>query len=437
LELLSKLHKVFTTAMATHVKPAPRYATSDWHTSNHTLSTNSERQQTASHDIRQEGRFLRNETDNKTKWDQLDNNTRLADRVDNIRKWKDILEKTLADLDKEIQDLSDSKDETERSLEAKNLPTDVNIENLVTREGRQNIDLVEDEVEDQLHNEQKVIEGIKKQLQQKVDESFEQLCVLQEARQQVLADLQDKNVALGIDVDQYNLTEESSGISYKPDPLRVPKGSTTPQQWEDFSRYNKERADAEMASSRRLREAIHHTLQQTDNDLQAQDTASDYALRKRIHEFERAIDQLNWQKKNTEEEIADMENDICRINDAIRAKINPMKLAQTRLENRTYRPNVELCRDNPQYGLTDEVKQLEATKRALEEKLKQSQHALDGLEQNLHRLNEDLHCKTNSLRLDQQSLDARVKLKSAMPPTATEYNMTLTGMSREKSKILA
>jgi tektin-2 len=75
----------------------------------------------------------------------------------------------------------------------------------------------------------------------------------------------------------------------------------------------------------------------------------------------------------TEEEIAEMEEDIRRLNDAIRAKINPMKLAQTRLENRTYRPNTELCRDSPQYGLTDEVKQLEATKRALEEKLRQSQ----------------------------------------------------------------
>ena len=72
--------------------------------------------------------------------------------------------------------------------------------------------------------EKEVIEGIKKQLQTKIDESFEQLCVLQEARQQILADLQDKNVALGIDVDQYNLTEESPGISYKPNSLRVPKG---------------------------------------------------------------------------------------------------------------------------------------------------------------------------------------------------------------------
>lgn len=78
----------------------------------------------------------------------------------------------------------------------------------------------------------------------------------------------------------------------------------------------------------------------------------------------------------TEEEIEELLNDIRGIEAAIRAKINPTKLAQTRLENRTYRPNVELCRDAPQYGLTDEVKQLEATKRSLEEKLKQAKYVL-------------------------------------------------------------
>lgn len=68
-----------------------------------------------------------------------------------------------------------------------------------------------------------------------------------------------------------------------------------------------------------------------------------------------------------------MEEDIRSLEQKIRDKINPTKLAQTRLENRTYRPNVELCRDEPQYGLTDEVKQLAATKAALEEKLRQAQ----------------------------------------------------------------
>ncbi|KAL3869713.1 hypothetical protein ACJMK2_042364 [Sinanodonta woodiana] len=422
--------------MATEVKPTTRFQPPDWFTSNYTISTNAERQREASHQVRQEGRFLRNETDSQTKWDQHSNNVRLADRVDAIRKWKEILEKTLADIDKEISDLSEAKELTEQALEAKNLPTDVALECLTTREGRHSIDLVQDEPENQLHKEVEVIEGIKKQLQQKISESFEQLCLLQEARQQLQADLQDKNIALGIDIDQYNLTDRSSNISYKPDSLRVPKGSTTPMQWEDFSRYNKERAEAEMKASTRLREAIHHTLQQTENDLEAQRLATEYAFRKRIHEFERAKDELEWQKKNTEEEIAEMENDIRGIEEAIRAKINPTKLAQTRLENRTYRPNVELCRDAPQYGLTDEVKQLEATKRALEEKLRQAKHALDGLQNNLHRINTDLALKINSLNLDNRSMDIRKRLVTR-PATKLDRNLTLTGIERERSKILA
>ena len=56
----------------------------------------------------------------------------------------------MSELDREIAALSNSKDALEEALEAKNLPTEVNVENLVTREGRRDIDVVEDEVEDLL-----------------------------------------------------------------------------------------------------------------------------------------------------------------------------------------------------------------------------------------------------------------------------------------------
>ena len=65
--------------------------------------------------------------------------------------WKEILEKTLADLDKEISDLSEAKELTEDALEAKNIPTDTVVENLTIRESRHGIDIVQDEVENQLH----------------------------------------------------------------------------------------------------------------------------------------------------------------------------------------------------------------------------------------------------------------------------------------------
>ena len=46
---------------------------------------------------------------------------------------------------------------------------------------------------------------------------------------------------------------------------------------------------------------------------------------------------------------------------AVKAKENPLKLAETRLENRTNRPHMELCRDEPQDGLTMEVQALRDT----------------------------------------------------------------------------
>lgn len=63
---------------------------------------------------------------------------------------QDILERMLAKVDREITDLSDSKESLEVWLEDMNQPTHVNIENLVTREGRRDGDIVQDAVEDEL-----------------------------------------------------------------------------------------------------------------------------------------------------------------------------------------------------------------------------------------------------------------------------------------------
>lgn len=73
--------------------------------------------------------------------------------------------------------------------------------------------------------------------------------------------------------------------------------TTTPQQWEDFSRYNWQRAQAEIGSGQRLREAIFFTLSDVANNLEAQAQATELALRRRKHELEQALDELLWQKK--------------------------------------------------------------------------------------------------------------------------------------------
>lgn len=67
------------------------------------------------------------------------------------------------------------KEATERALQAKNLPLDVSVECLTLRESRRAIDVVRDLAEEELRKEVKVIDKAKRELQQKVNEAFEQL----------------------------------------------------------------------------------------------------------------------------------------------------------------------------------------------------------------------------------------------------------------------
>ncbi|XP_012979296.1 tektin-2 [Mesocricetus auratus] len=392
------------------LKPSQRYQLSDWRTNSYLLSTNAERQRDASHQIRQEARVLRNETNNQTVWDEHDNRVRLAERIDTVNRWKEMLDKCLTDLDAEIDSLAQVKESAEQNLQAKNLPLDVAIECLTLRESRRDIDVVRDPVEEELLKEVEVIEATKKALQQRVSQAFQQLCLLQEVRQQLCSDHRDKMESLDIDRGCLSLNLTSPNISLKINPTRVPKDSTTLKEWDDFSRFNKNHADAEIKASIELREAVALTIAQTNNELEAQRVATEFAFRKRQREIESVYSELRWQEKNTLEEIEQLQEDIRRLEEDLRRKMMNLKLAHTRLESRTYRPNIELCRDQTQHGLIDELHQLEATISTLKQKLAQIQDALDALFKHLARLQADIACKTNTMLLDTKCMDARRKL---------------------------
>lgn len=133
-------------------KPSVKFNPADWHTNKHAISADAEKTRTVSFQVRQEGRFLKNETDNQTWWDEHDNNRRLADRLDEIEEWRQILRYAIRDIDKEIDAIHVSKGVCENMLNDMRVPLDVNIENHVTREGRLGVDLVRDEPEAELTN---------------------------------------------------------------------------------------------------------------------------------------------------------------------------------------------------------------------------------------------------------------------------------------------
>ena len=96
-----------------------------------------------------------------------------------------------------------------------------------------------------------------------------------------------------------------------------------------------------------------------------------------------------------------MEDNIHRLTTGIQDKEAPLKVSETRLDNRTDRPNVELCRDAVQYRLVEEVGELHGSVAALQDKLAQSEGSLKGLVRRQLELEEDIEVKANSLFIDE------------------------------------
>lgn len=73
--------------------------------------------------------------------------------------------------------------------------------------------------------------------------------------------------------------------------------------------------------------------------------------------------------QQTEQEIVEVEAEIEGLEQSLADKVPPMMVVHTRLENRTLRPNVELCRDTSQYGMVEEVAEIAESQLQLQEKL--------------------------------------------------------------------
>lgn len=96
-----------------------------------------------------------------------------------------------------------------------------------------------------------------------------------------------------------------------------------------------------------------------------------------------------------------MEENIDCLMSAIAAKEAPLKLAHTRLNNRSQRPNVELCRDGVQYGLIEEVTVIGESIFRLQETLVSATASLKGLVRKQVEIEDDLAIKTNTLLIDE------------------------------------
>lgn len=73
--------------------------------------------------------------------------------------------------------------------------------------------------------------------------------------------------------------------------------------WVDHCKFIKQKADATLEESKKIRESMYVPRERARNDLKAQNDSTNFALRKRIYETQRIKNELDWQRLNVNNTI--------------------------------------------------------------------------------------------------------------------------------------
>lgn len=351
---------------------------------------------------RHESRQLAAETEALAQRTQADSNRKVGERLQDIHCWKSELQREVGELIAETELLLAQKQRLERALDATAVPFSIVTDNLQCRERRQHPDLVNDYVEKELLKEAELIRNIQELLKRTIMQAVNQIRLNREHKHVCEMDWSDKVEAYNIDETCAGYHNQSTAVQFHPHSTKFEESASTPETWAKFTQENLVRAERERLASCNLRELIDCILRDTAEDLRLQCDAVNLAFGRRLEELEDARHKLEHHLHKTLREITDQEHNVAELKQAIKDKEVPLKVAETRLYQRSYRPNVELCRDTAQLRLVSEVEELNMSLSALREKLLEAEQSLRNLEDTRMSLEKDIAVKTNSLFIDRQ-----------------------------------
>ncbi|NXN33000.1 TEKT4 protein, partial [Nycticryphes semicollaris] len=333
---------------------------------------------------------------------QQDSTAAVGQRLEDIHFWKSQLQKEIEDLDAETCLLAAQKLRLERALDATEVPYAIATDNLQCRERRQALDLVCDEVERELLKEADLIRSIQELLKRTLTQARNQMRINREHKEVCEIDWSDKVETYNIDDKCGRYSNQSTNIQFHPTSVKFEESASTQETWAKFSHDNIYRAEREKLASISLRDLIDNILHDTSEDMRKQCAAVNEAFAKHCEELYDKKHKLEHHLKKILKEIGFQEANIAALKQAIKDKEAPMKVAQTRLYDRSFRPNIDLCRDEAQFRLVSEVEELTESIKSLKKKLLESEQSLRNLEDTRMNLEKEIAVKTNSIFIDKQ-----------------------------------
>uniref|UniRef100_A0A3P8SE74 Tektin n=1 Tax=Amphiprion percula TaxID=161767 RepID=A0A3P8SE74_AMPPE len=392
-----------------------RYTPDDWYKSNQNNYRESESSRKSAERLRKDTLRLMQDREQLTRRTQENTSKNIGERLNDIIFWRSELSHETDNMVTEIAALNEVKRRLERALAETEGPLQVSQECLYHREKRMSIDLVHDDVEKDLIKEVSVIKSCQERMRRHLDRAVAQLVSNRAAQHELERDMSDKVAAQRIDDRCHHLRNTSDGIGYYRGIDRLDPSLSLPDSWSKFTDDNILHSQSERAASHKLRDEIEILLNTTSSEMWNQFNNVNVAFTNRISETADTKNSLQTHLAKTLQEIFQTEMLIESLKKALRDKECPLKVAQTRLEERTHRPNVELCRDNPYHRLVSEVREIEDTIHKLQERLIEAENTLQTLVKTKVTLEHDLSIKANSLFLDQEKCMSMRKSFPSMP----------------------
>ncbi|XP_023795242.1 tektin-1 [Cyanistes caeruleus] len=387
--------------MARLLQDPSKFHPSEWYIANNMQRARTESQKSRSECMIAESWRLVDEIEKTTQKTQSDVNKKLEQRREEIKFWKQELDNKLEQIVHETEILLTFKNRLERALEGCKEQLVIAQKCLLYRQRRVGIDLVYDEVEQELVKEAEVIQGIIALLGRTLEQTNEQIRQNRSAKYNLEMDLKDKFTALTIDDYCASLTNDTPHIIYAENAMKLEANFVSPEDWIDFSNINVEKADKQRNNSLALKALIDGILSQTANDMRKQCEMVNTAFRNWIKEVKDAKHKLETLLAMVMDETASQEKNIAALKKAIADKEGPVKVAQTRLEARNHRPNVELCYDTVHSSLMSEVQEITKNIQRLKDALAQAEIELKSLSRRQLSLEEEIKVKENTLYIDE------------------------------------
>lgn len=389
-----------SSGLATSGFRTAKYLLEEWQQGGYTSYYQAFSDRDCSEKVRHEAKQLAAECEARAQRSQADTTKKLGERLLDIHFWRSELEREIRDVTAETQLLLQQKSRLERALDATEIPYSIATDNLQCRERRQGAELVRDGAEVELLREVELIRNVQDLLRRTLEQTVQQIRQNRDAKEKLEMDWSDKVEAYDTDNKSGRYNNQSTEIQFHHNSSKFEDNTSTPESWAQHSHENIYKAERERMASINLRSLIDHILQDTAEDLRSQCDTVNSAFANRCEEVEDVKRKLEDHLKKTLKEIGGQENNIASLKEAIKDKEAPMKVAQTRLYQRSYRPNVELCRDPVQFRLVSEVGELTESVEFLKQKLEEAEQSLRNLEDTRMSLEKDIANKANTLFID-------------------------------------